>query len=365
METNEAAKQPHITESGSAEHTKSATEISNEPASAATSSSQDKMIQLISSTGPRSLGVALGVLYTIGFLVLNTHLNKYAIFDFDISNARYLIAGSVYAFYLVMFYLLGGRAILFGKSWLNDRIAFLHTKGAKESWALLAFIHSLIHTAFFLCLSAAIFSSVAFADSGTFWFYAFLSFAFLIDFTLDITNLDSRYPKFYLIFEIFMKVPAIYIFFVMSKTNKPSIVFATYLVIAMYLNIVLDHFERYRLTTDRVVFSTVYAVIFFLISAVTFGALIYGDVSRKIGGGIYVDAAVGLTSGYDTLLGKNIDTGTGIKTKIIYTTDKYIFLEIHDQVVRVPESEVMWLRLEKMPSTTNPTMVFWKTTPWQ
>ncbi|MCX5819729.1 MAG: hypothetical protein NT047_07445 [Deltaproteobacteria bacterium] len=310
-----------------------------------------KAVSFLSNTGGRSFVVAVGIFYVLGFLVINAHLNKYGVSDLDIANVRYLAAGAVYTFYLVLFYLFGGRAILFTKKWMGEEIDFLRKTGASERWSLLAFIHSFVHLIFFLCLSAASFSSIAFSGTETFFFYGVLSLAFLIDYTMDVRNLDVRYPKLHLVIQFAIKIPAIVVFFILAESWKPITVFFTYLGIAMYLNFVLDNFERHRMTADKILFSAIYTIVFFLGTAVSFGALTYGDVSRKIGGGHSIEANIALKEEYSELLNSKGQSLSNLEVKVIYVTNKHLYVEINNETIRIPDSSIKWLALKKQSSS--------------
>jgi hypothetical protein len=211
----------------------------------------------------------------------------------------------------------------------------------------IAFTHSFIHLAFLLCLSAAAFSAIAFAGSETFFFFGFLGFAFLVDYSMDVSNLDVRYPRFHLIVQFAIKIPAIVVFFALAENAKPIVVFVSYLSIALYINLVLDHFERYRITSDNVIFTTIYAVVFFLATAVSFGALVYGDVSRKIGGGRYMEANIAMTKEFSGLFDGEGQSPPESEVKVIHVTDKHMFIEVNGKTIRIPESAVKWLVLKK------------------
>lgn len=346
-ENNTPIEQPSTISSKEGVQVEPAKEVKSAVQAETNSTAWGKVASLISNIGPRSFAVALGVFYVLGFLVVNAHLNRYGVFDLDIANVRYLAAGAVYTFYLVLFYLFGGRAILFGKKWMTNDIDFLRKTGANELWSLLAFIHSFVHVIFFLCLSAASFSATAFSGAETFFFYSVLSLAFLVDYTMDIRNLDVRYPKLHLVIQLAIKITSIVVFFILAESWKPITVFFTYLAITMYLNFVLDDFERHRITADRVTFSTIYTIVFFLGTAVSFGALTYGDVSRKIGGGQFTEATIALKEEYGGLFSGKVQSLSKIDVKVIHVTDKHLYIELNGETIRIPDSSIKWLTLKK------------------
>ena len=56
----------------------------------------------------------LAAVYLCGFVVLNAYLGKRGVLAFDLASFRYLIAGTLFAAFLIIWYLFPGRAVFFG-----------------------------------------------------------------------------------------------------------------------------------------------------------------------------------------------------------------------------------------------------------
>jgi len=83
----------------------------------------------------------LAAVYLCGFVVLNAYLGKRGVFDFDLASMRYLIAGTLFAVFLVVWYLFPGRAVFFGTKWLKQEIDAIHMQGLASSWAAVVYLN--------------------------------------------------------------------------------------------------------------------------------------------------------------------------------------------------------------------------------
>lgn len=254
------------------------------------------IIQDFIDTGAKLSALLLGIIYVCGFLTLNSYFFKYGVIELGIASSDYLIAGSVFVLYLVTYGIFGGRAIVFMKSWMGKHIVLIREKHSSPLVPIIPFLYSFVDLAFFHCLSAAFFSSYAFGQYETAQFYSVLVIAFIISYFLDTTNIDIKYPLTTTIIELITKSFAVYSFFNLSTSLNMFIVFATFVAFSFYINLVLDQFERYKVSRDSVVFTFIFSAIFFLGSAVTFGAAIYGNISKKIGGGKSIEMEIGIYS---------------------------------------------------------------------
>lgn len=301
-------------------------------------------IQGIIETGGKASALFLGLIYICGFLTLNSHFYKYGIVDIGIASSDYLVAGSIFILYVVTYGLFGGRAIVLMKTWMGQHIDRLVESGSPRIAPLIAFIHSYVELAFFHCLSAAIFSTYAFGQYESFRFYAALSIAFLISYTMDITNFDIKRPFANIIIDLVIKVVAILSFFALSSSFKPILIFISFMLFSFYINMVLDQFERYRVNRDRVIFTIIYSAIFFLGSAVSFGAIVYGDVSKKIGGGKSIPMEIGINREYLGSLAKEYENS--ILGDVVYTSSENIYLKVKNETIVLPRASVQWMRFQ-------------------
>jgi len=289
--------------------------------------------------------IFLGIIYLCGFLTLNSHLCKYGVVELGIASTEYLVAGAIFVLYLAVYGIFAGRSIVLSKHWLGQQIDHLKKSGAPAASPFVAFAHMFIEVAFFHCLSAALFSTFAFGQIESVGFYAALSVVFIISYALDTSNWDVRHPFAHLIIDGLLKIAAIFSFFYLSSGKNIYIVFAAFFGYSMYINLVFDSFERYKVTKDRVIFTLGYTAIFFLLAAVSFGSLVYGNVSKKIGGGKPLEMTIGLK--LNSLEGHPNKVESPIVGEVVYSTPDSIYIKIKKDTLIIPRSSVEWMSFQE------------------
>ena len=284
-------------------------------------------------------------IYICGFLALNAFFYKYNIVDVDLINSNYLVVGSLFILYITTYGIFAGRSIILGKVWLQQQIELLNKTKHRNINSFFVFTHSIIETIFMHCMAVAFFSIYAFTQNGSIIFYLFLMFAFLIKYPLDVFNLDIKFPFVFLIIDTIIKLIAIWVFFHFSTNEQLTIVFLTFFGFSLYINFVLDSFERYKINRDRIIFTTIYSIIFFLGSAVLFGTTIYGNISKKIGGGQSIPVEVSVNKNISKSLSLNIDTT--IYGNYIYLSKENLYIKIKDNVYILPRQSINWLKFKE------------------
>jgi len=287
----------------------------------------------------------LGVIYLCGFLTLNSHLYKYGVVELGIASTEYLVAGAIFVLYLAVYGLFAGRSIVLSKHWLGQHIAHLTKINAPAASPQIAFVHMYIELAFFHCLSAALFSTFAFGQIESVGFYAVLSLVFIISYGMDTSNWDIRHPFAHLIIDGLLKLIAVFSFFYLSSGMNIFTVFIAFFGYSMYINLVLDSFERYKVTKDRVIFNLGYTAIFFLLAAVSFGSSIYGNVSKKIGGGKPLEMTIGLNK--NSLENYPSKVASPIVGEVVYSTPDNVYIQIKKDTLIIPRSTVKWMSFQK------------------
>lgn len=292
-----------------------------------------------------------------GFLVLNSNLAKSGVLDIEFVDARYFLAGANFVFFLVCFYLFAGRAVLFTPKWLREDLERVNKDTPTPFWSFIVFAHSLVTGTFFCCLSAALFTSIAIGGAESAVFYAALAGAFLVLYTFDITNLDVRLPRTSEAVTIVAKLIAIYAFFAHLGSGAMLTAFFSYVAIFFFINLVLDGFTRYKLTTDRMIFSGMYAVVFLIGSAAGYGTLLYGQVSSKLGGARPQAVSVGISEETRKALPSPFVASTSqvLEGKLIHQTPAYTYIALLGHTVRLRATDVVALV-----STPEPERDFWK-----
>jgi hypothetical protein len=298
----------------------------------------------IDSLGTLS-AIFLGTIYLCGFLTLNSHLYKYGVVELGIASTEYLVAGTIFVLYLVVYGLFAGRGIVMSQRWLGQQIDHLRESGAPAISPLVAFIHLFIEMAFLHCLSAALFSVFAFGQVESAGFYAVLSIVFIISYAMDTSNWDIRYPFAHLIIDAVLKLIAVFSFFYLSSGTNIYIVFAAFFGYSFYINMVLDSFQRYRLTRERIGFNLVYTAVFFLLAAISFGSGVYGNISNKLGGGKPLEMTIGLQP--NSIGGFPEELKLPIVGNVVYSSADNMYIKIEKTTLVIPRSSVQWMRFQE------------------
>lgn len=299
----------------------------------------------IKENGPFVYASLAASIYVFGFLVLNSHLAKHGIVDYDFVDARYILSGATFVFFLVCFYLFAGRTVLHTPRWLEEDMRHYQKLGFNRGWAFVVFAQSLVNMGFQCCLSAATFSLIAFGDIETAFFYSALAGAFFILYTLDITNLDIRFPRTHLAVSLVVRLGASIAFFANPESGMLLAVFVTYLTLVMFINLALDSLTRHGATRDRISFSAVYSVLILLTTAIAFGALLFGNVSNKIGGARSQSVAATLAKTATEVLPPELISSSAntVVGKLIHQTDRFAYVEISEKTIRLRSSDIVAL----------------------
>lgn len=315
-----------------------------------------RLTPLVKELGASSYALAVGALYVSGFLVLNSNLANYGVLDIEFVNARYFLAGATFVFFLVCFYLFAGRAALFSPKWLREDLERLTKDSPKRFWSFIVFAYSFITAAFFMCLSASLFTliTIGSAESGVF-LAALIGHLFLF-YTFDVTNLDVKFPRFSETVIIVFKLIAIYAFFAYIGSGAMLTVFISYAAIFFFINQVLDSFTRYKLTADRITFNGIYAVVFLLVAAIGYGILLYGQVSSKLGSARPQAVLVVLSEETRKVLPSPFAASASqvLEGNLIHQTPEYIYITSSEHTVRLRAADVVALV-----STPEPERGFW------
>jgi hypothetical protein len=238
--------------------------------------------------------------------------------------------------------------------WLSEDLEHINRDRRSGFWSLVVLINSFVNVAFMCCLSAAMYTSVALWQLETFFFYAALSVSFVISYTMDVTNLDIRYPRANELVQMAIRLWAIIVFFAAPDNWTLVGVFAIYLGTSLYINLVLDSFQRRRITSDRIAFSTVHTVFVLLSTALAYGATYFGSVSSKLGGGRPQDAIVTVTPQTRNLIPESVPltAAGGFTARLVYQTDKYLFVSFADSTLRLRSDDVALIAFKAQPAGT-------------
>jgi hypothetical protein len=287
--------------------------------------------------------IGVGSLYVAGFLVLNSNLAHYGFMDVEFVDGRYFLAGASFIFFLACFYLFAGRAVLLTPTWLKEDLNHLNKDGPHPVWSAVVFAHANLNALFFACLSAALFTHLAIGSTETSTFYIALAGAFVVSYTLDITNLDRRYAKLSEALNMIVKSIAVAAFFMsVSLHSTLLVVLIVYGALFVFINLAIDAFVRRGVTKDRLTFTALYAVVVILGCAMSYGTFIYAQVSSKLGGAKPRTVFLGLKEDPSKKVPTALTSATSgtLSGRLIHQTDKHAFVSIDGYTVRLRNEDI-------------------------
>ena len=291
------------------------------------------------------VSIGLVGVYLAGFLVLNAHLGKRGVYDFDLANSRHLIAGGLFVGFLVSWYLFAGRSIILLTKQLDEEITFAKERGLSSIWYAVIFINSFVKLGFLTCFSAVFFSSIFLESPESYPVYFYLGALFLIAYTwVDMLRFDFRFPRAHQVFEFVSKATMILVFFITidSIVSPTLLVFLQFVVMSFYANLVLDSHERFKITTDRVAHNTIFSVVFVLLFSTSFGKLHYGDISSAFGGGQLqpVEIMIDDQTVWNGLKDMGFEVTPFLKAKLVHENQREFIIDLEGQTIRLPREAV-------------------------
>lgn len=315
------------------------------------STSVSGILKILKDFGPWAYAAIFGFTYLSGFVVLNSNLAKSDVLDVEFVNARYLLAGSNFIFYLICFYLFAGRAALFGPRWLDRDIRCQQHLELKRGWRYLNYIHSFIHALYFCCISAALYTFFAIRTVEVIAFNASLAAAFVISFLIDRTDGEIHRPRITILAKIVTKLTCVVAFFAIGSAETMLVVFVQYFGIMLYINMMLYVSKRYEQNFDHIAFTAIYAAFFIVTTAIIYGTQVFGQVSPKVGGARPLLVSVGLKEGISktlprdvSMLDQQILTGT-----LIHQTPSHLYLLSQGRMMRLRAEDVITITSKPEP----------------
>lgn len=287
--------------------------------------------------------LAIGVVYALGFIVSNANLVKEGVIALDFANPQYFVAGINFFVYLAAFYLFAGRAAIQGDRWFREDVNQHYKSGGGKKWELVVLLRSFVHVFFFCCLSSALFAWIALEGQVSSVFYTFLIVPFFVLYAFDLANWDIKHPKIFCVLNILFEGGAVVVFFLApEKLGLLASIFATFMGFVLLISIILDRFERYKVTVDHVSFTAVYFLTTLITAAAVYGATIYGKVRVQVGGAAPETVTLGIAADAKEALGDALKTPSeSITGKLIHQTQTYLYLSIADKTLRLRAVDVL------------------------
>jgi hypothetical protein len=99
------------------------------------------------------------------------------------------------------------------------------------------------------------------------------------------------------------------------------------------------------MTKERLAFNLVYTAIFFLLAAISFGSGVYGNISKKIGGGKPIEMTIGMQP--NSLSDYPEELKSPIVGDVVYSSTDNVYINIQDNTLIIPRSSVQWMKFQE------------------
>ena len=148
--------------------------------------------------------------------------------------------------------------------------------------------------------------------------------------------------------EVTLMIPSVFVFFSTMVDFNLLMILIIFMPICLYLNIASESIEKgvSNILTGNI---AIFTFVFVLISAISFGMALYGQIPRHLGGGqpFYADIHIRKES---VSLFSDRKTSTFLTgVKIIHTTDKYVFIDENGEIIRVPDYSILGMKIKGKP----------------
>lgn len=291
---------------------------------------------------------AIGVgIYLSGFIAINAHLGKYGVFVFDLADSRYLIVGALFFTFLLFWYFFAGAAIISVMKRIDEQIAFAANINLGSAWCAVILVNQWTNVFFLTCLSAANFSILLFGYIEPI-LLIYLYVLFLIEYTLCSLNFDVRFPRVKQVFELVTRTAAIFVFFKTIPLASPAmIVFVHFCIMSSCVNLVLDSFEKLRITGERLIHTIVYFTVVVILTSAPFGWLHYGNIESDFGGGQpqAVEIIVADKTVLNGLKSMGLEATPYLKANLIHQNQQEFIVDVNGKIIRLGKTAIAAMKV--------------------
>lgn len=297
---------------------------------------------------PQAAPVVLAAVYLAGFVVINAHLGKHGVVAVDLASLRYLSAGTLFCAFLVIWYLFPGRTLLLSTERLAKAIAITRNAGLAPGWAHMAYVNWAVKMLFMTCLSAVLFATIPMGRTETGPFSFYLLILFLVAYPWDVLDCDVRYPRANIIFELFTRVTGGLIFAATVGLGSPTtMLFFSFCVLSMFAALVMDSFERFKITGDLLTYNMIYSIVFVFLFSASFGRLHYEDVKSAFGGGEHqaVEIIINDQVAWEGFEGMGFASRPVLIGELVHESQGELIVYAEEHVLKLPKRIVAGIRV--------------------
>ena len=294
---------------------------------------------------PLSPAIMLAGFYSFGFLAFNAHLGKYGVYESNIASPRYLIVGFIFVGFLLVWYLLPGRAVLYGLKSFDQKMAKICQLSLHPLWSIVITSNELFRVAFFLCLASKFFS-VTFGIIDV-QFYFFLAIVFFISYIWDNIGKSEVFPRLDLIVDSMVNISMILAFVKTTDLLSPTFfLFLHMLILTGFVNLVSESFEKFKMTMERSAYNVLFSLILALLSSALFGNLHYGHITQNWGGGQLRPVEMNVDKGLEkVLMDMGFDVESGLNAHLLHEDVHEFVVILEGKTIRLPRTKVVMIKI--------------------
>lgn len=301
---------------------------------------------------PQYVAVVTAVLYSMGFVVVNTSLSHYGHSDLEILNARFLLTGFLCAAYFFFWWWGAGDYANYIDSLAED---FSAIRSIDIGLYRVLFFQVVIVTLIFrLIVGAAVFSAFTFSDVDFFdpsILGLLLSERFI---RLVFDTFSKRLSKLSVLSESLVQIAIMALFFEITADEVRAIVLQYFAIFVVYT-------VGYKIWISKIlserISGTGYMVFVVLGLVILFSTQDFSKIKQEYGGGagsnveVYVKSPLPFTS---------LKNGTSSFTaKQIYVGNKGYLFQLSDRSLFLPSDQVLATIGSPEAKVANPYMRFW------
>lgn len=282
-------------------------------------------------TIPRTTSIFPVSVYVAGFLIINAHLGKHGILDFEVASLHYLRAGGLYVAFWAFWYFGVGREIQVILRMGECGSAVSRSENVWED------VISLPRLCFVNCVSAALFSTVLLGNLEAWDSWHVFTLILIVGLPIFVDH--DRVPRLGFLIELGAPALGILVFFItaIAADNQAMYVFLHSAALSVFV---------YLFQSNKLAHIFRYAVLVF-VSAPLFGAVNYGYIPSAFGGGQLrpVEIMISDQPVRDRLENLGFKTTPFLEAKLVHENQREFFIDVDGQTIRLSKNTVSALKM--------------------
>ena len=294
---------------------------------------------------PQTFSIVIAGIYISGFLVLNAHLSNRGFFSLELANSRYLIAGVLFAVFLLFWCAFAGLATIGQEQMASAEINFETKRGLGTIWQVVIVSKSFIRILFGICVSATLFSWLVLGNNEeTLRFLLYSAPILLILGSITFVCRTLPWPRLGQVSDFATMFGPIPVFFtVISIESMTMFVFVLFAAMSLSAKAVFYSCRLQHAASTKIFGPTVWLVLV----SVLFGLLQYEQIPAAFGGGQphEVEFVIADETVSNVLKNMGIEVAPFLNATLIYENQQEFFVDVEGQSIRLSRNTVAGFRV--------------------